>query len=573
MPGGKARSTERRTPGGNDDSVPLLAKKVKVLEEGTMAVKKGAKLFGMTTYRVRILALLLVAAAGLSNNWVYYSPAALFSKIQRHFGGPDKYTPAMSLLLFSVYSWPNILLPFFGGYLSDGYLGLRRSFIVACSLVLLGQLGFVLGAFRRGSGGWFGEGYIDFLTGRIIFGVGGEILMAIQNAAAIRWAAGHSPSLALASIEALCRLCAACTFLLSPMLAEATPLSIVALVGAGLCALSLIAAILFAYVDSRAESHGGILTLPTLRNPRESRDSRRNCTCRGLLRMPRTVWLLAVTSMGVCISTMTFLADYSETLRRSDGGKAGGDSGAMSEARAGAMAAIVNVVALILLPVFGILYDHVGGALNGLAASHVLLIFSHCSLAVYAAGMHPSIVASPDNPEIPGEPHWQSPGLAGVVARGMPAVMVAIGTGLAMGLAAINPLLGLSVPPSSVATGFGLLYAFENLGTALAPIIIVLIQNCFPPGSPAFASSSSWVLVACTCLSLLSVLSLFYLNTRRSKPVSQRDTRTMGYTVVEGGEEIGGSGGSHGVFDKSWRETEWSMNAPLLKMRSRSHSG
>eukprot|EP00954_Amorphochlora_amoebiformis_P028966 1392477-Amorphochlora_amoeboformis.AAC.1 len=70
MPGGKARSTERRTPGGNDDSVPLLAKKVKVLEEGTMAVKKGAKLFGMTTYRVRILALLLVAAAGLSNNWV-----------------------------------------------------------------------------------------------------------------------------------------------------------------------------------------------------------------------------------------------------------------------------------------------------------------------------------------------------------------------------------------------------------------------------------------------------------------------------------------------------------------------
>ncbi len=42
-------------------------------------------------------------------------------------------------LLYSVYSWPNTILPFFGGYISDRWLGIRASTILFAVLVACGQ--------------------------------------------------------------------------------------------------------------------------------------------------------------------------------------------------------------------------------------------------------------------------------------------------------------------------------------------------------------------------------------------------------------------------------------------------
>lgn len=42
-------------------------------------------------------------------------------------------------LLYSVYSWPNTILPFFGGYISDKWLGIRASTIMFAVLVACGQ--------------------------------------------------------------------------------------------------------------------------------------------------------------------------------------------------------------------------------------------------------------------------------------------------------------------------------------------------------------------------------------------------------------------------------------------------
>jgi hypothetical protein len=43
-------------------------------------------------------------------------------------------------LLYSVYSWPNTILPFFGGYISDKWLGIRASTIMFAVLVACGQV-------------------------------------------------------------------------------------------------------------------------------------------------------------------------------------------------------------------------------------------------------------------------------------------------------------------------------------------------------------------------------------------------------------------------------------------------
>ena len=42
-------------------------------------------------------------------------------------------------LLYSVYSWPNTILPFFGGYISDKWLGIRASTIMFAVFVACGQ--------------------------------------------------------------------------------------------------------------------------------------------------------------------------------------------------------------------------------------------------------------------------------------------------------------------------------------------------------------------------------------------------------------------------------------------------
>lgn len=48
-------------------------------------------------------------------------------------------------LLYSVYSWPNIILPFFGGYITDR-LGVRLMGVIFMALVTFGQLIVALGS-------------------------------------------------------------------------------------------------------------------------------------------------------------------------------------------------------------------------------------------------------------------------------------------------------------------------------------------------------------------------------------------------------------------------------------------
>lgn len=67
--------------------------------------------------------------------------------------------------LYSVYSFPNIVLPFLGGYLVDR-LGLTVAAMSFLSFCLLGQLLFAISASI--------ESYPLALVGRIFFGFGGE---------------------------------------------------------------------------------------------------------------------------------------------------------------------------------------------------------------------------------------------------------------------------------------------------------------------------------------------------------------------------------------------------------------
>ena len=41
--------------------------------------------------------------------------------------------------LYSWYSWPNVILPFVGGYLMDSVLGIRIGTVIFAFFIILGQ--------------------------------------------------------------------------------------------------------------------------------------------------------------------------------------------------------------------------------------------------------------------------------------------------------------------------------------------------------------------------------------------------------------------------------------------------
>ena len=81
-------------------------------------------------------------------------------------------------LLYSVYSFPNTVLPFLGGLLVD-FMGQRFSLVVFTGLILSGQALF--------AGGVTMKRYPISLLGRIVFGFGGESLCVVQSTITAEW--------------------------------------------------------------------------------------------------------------------------------------------------------------------------------------------------------------------------------------------------------------------------------------------------------------------------------------------------------------------------------------------------
>lgn len=87
--------------------------------------------------------------------------------------------------MYSVYSLPNMILPLFGGILTDKY-GDRFMSLIFCLLISLGQLIFAVGYFALRP--WI------MLTGRFIFGMGGESLNITMSTLIMKWFIGSELS-------------------------------------------------------------------------------------------------------------------------------------------------------------------------------------------------------------------------------------------------------------------------------------------------------------------------------------------------------------------------------------------
>jgi fucose permease len=121
----------------------------------------------------RWIVLFVICLFSIGSYFAYDSVGVVQKQIVQYFGITD----GQFGLLYSVYSFPNIILPFFGGFILD-YVGLPIGTMITCSLVTIGA--FIVAMAPHMDSFWL------MLVGRFIFGVGAETSYVAQNTIVVR---------------------------------------------------------------------------------------------------------------------------------------------------------------------------------------------------------------------------------------------------------------------------------------------------------------------------------------------------------------------------------------------------
>ena len=135
---------------------------------------------------LRWLVLFLTCVVMVGNYYCYDIPASLHTQLKNYLSNAqharaDSFELLFSLL-YSVYSVPNIVLPFFGGYFIDRF-GVRVCLFWFVFLILLGQFFFTIGLILKSWGVMF--------LGRILYGLGGESLGVANSSLLSEWFKGE----------------------------------------------------------------------------------------------------------------------------------------------------------------------------------------------------------------------------------------------------------------------------------------------------------------------------------------------------------------------------------------------
>jgi MFS family permease len=146
--------------------------------------------------------------------YVYDTPSALKELLQSQFtraGSSQDDFEYQFGLLYSSYSFPNLVLPFLGGTFVDK-VGIPTALILFSVLILVGQAIFTVGV--QANQLWI------MLLGRAVYGAGGDSMIVAQSAVIARWFGGQELAFALAVCVSVSRLGSVFNNSASPYLAD-----------------------------------------------------------------------------------------------------------------------------------------------------------------------------------------------------------------------------------------------------------------------------------------------------------------------------------------------------------------
>jgi len=200
-----------------------------------------------SSLKTRWVVLFLVCTVMIGTYYSLDIPAALHHQLQdtMESGAPTPTTKKFEFyfnMLFSIYSIPNTLLPFFGGACVDR-VGSSRSLISFGLLTLAGQVLVAVGGVARS--------WPIMLAGRFVYGLGGENVCVASSTVLNEWFDGGEVALAFAISLALGRLGSVVNNVVSPAAANTISTSAAFAVGAMINFIALTASIAIGYVEKR----------------------------------------------------------------------------------------------------------------------------------------------------------------------------------------------------------------------------------------------------------------------------------------------------------------------------------
>lgn len=360
----------------------------------------------------RYFALIFMCLLSFGSYFCYDNPGALQDQIMNDMS----VSTSQFSLLYSWYSWPNVILSFFGGFLIDRVFGIRLGAIIFSLFILAGQLVFALGASVNMY--WLME------FGRFIFGIGGESLAVAQNTYAVSWFKGKELNMVFGIQLSFARVGSAVNFNVTPAIYRGmnefysghSLLGVTLFISALTCVLSLLAALIMGFFDWRAEKilnkaagqTGEVIRLSDIKD------------------FPATFWVITIVCVAYYAAIFPFVGLGSVFFARKYH---------LDHDTANSVDSVVYLISAGASPLLGLLVDKTGRNLTWLLTAVFLTIVCHTMLGFTFV-----------NPWIP---------------------MVGMGLTYSLLACALWPMVALEVPEHQLGTAYGIMQSVQNLGLAV----------------------------------------------------------------------------------------------------------
>ncbi|XP_050361562.1 major facilitator superfamily domain-containing protein 1-like [Nymphalis io] len=365
----------------------------------------------------RFIALILMCFLCFGSYFCYDTPGALAD----NFKDDSHLNTSQFALLYSIYSWPNVILCFIGGYLVDRYFGIRLGTIIYMTIVFVGAVVFALGVYINA--------YWLMILGRFIFGIGGESLQVAVNSYVVLWFNGKELNMVFGLQLSFSRFGSTVNFwVMEPIYRWVAnyyggyeKLGVALFIASMTCLGSLICGLILGWMDHRAERILG-------RQEEQAKDEPFHLI--DVLHFKSVFWLVSVICVAYYLAIFPFIALGKLFFERKFD---------FIPQDANTVNSMVYLFSAALSPFFGILIDKTGRNVMWVILSIITTIGSHFLMAFTFV-----------NPYV------------GVVSLGISYSLLASG---------LWPLVAMIVQENQLGTAFGICQAVQNLG--LATVIIL----------------------------------------------------------------------------------------------------
>ncbi|WP_300751076.1 MFS transporter [uncultured Alistipes sp.] len=331
------------------------------------------------------------------------------------------------------YSWLNIFLfmLLIGGLILDK-MGVRFTGIMSCVLMVGGALlkAYAISPLFPADGMLFGFKTQMWMAGLgfAIFGMGAEICGITVSKVIVKWFTGHELALALGLQVAMARLGTAVALFFSPHIAQATGnISYPVLFGALALCIGLLAYLVYCVMDKRLDN-----SIAAVQTEKEEGfklgDIKFIVTNKGF-------WLIALLCLMFYSGVFPFLKFAAQLMIYKYG---------VDPVMAGAIPSILPFGTILLTPLFGSIYDHVGKGATLMIIGAVMLVVVHVLFAL---------------------PIFNEWWFALII-------MIVLGVAFSLVPSAMWPSVPKIIPQKQLGSAYALIFYVQNIGLMCVPMLI-----------------------------------------------------------------------------------------------------